>query len=116
MHKDKNTKKLFKLLENYNCRIQPKKKGYCIHQAFSQSQDVDGVVMTRENKKGDAYTMHISDRSAVKPFLDHTLNHWDSFFVASFAREASKLGYPTFLLKVVKHFERMGIPLPKWLM
>ena len=116
MHKDKNTRKLIKLLENRNCRIQPKRKGLCIHQAFSQSQDVDGVVMTRENKKGDAYTMHVSDRSAIKPFLDHALRNWDIFFVASFAREASQLGYPTFFLKVLKVFEKMGIPLPKWLM
>ena len=94
MKTSKETRKLFKVLENHGCRIENTKKGVNIFQPSTH--------LSRNLSKAPFYSMHISDRSGMKPFLDFVLNHWDSYVVAAFAREVSKLGYPTFAAKVAK--------------
>ncbi len=90
----KETRKLIKVLEAHGCRTENTKKGVNI---FPPSTHLN-----RQLDKAPFYSMHISDRSGLKPFLDFVLNHWDTYLVAAFAREVSKLGYPSFAAKVAK--------------
>lgn len=102
MAKIKQSRRLFKLLENSGCRIENSKKGVKIFQAQTQSAMINGVLHTRRLARVPFYSMHLSDRSGLKPFLDFILNHWDITFVQSMARDLAVLGYPSFCKKVTK--------------